>query len=200
MKNRIKLGKIAICRRVYKDSSMGELDFYVPIKELDEGNFLCFSFVAGGNVRTISIDVISEDKATSQIIDATADLKLFGLIDLNKDFSDYIVETSEKYLNTGIRDEIVKALVMCGIIKKFKPDEMTINVTDLIEKSACVYGLRRWNEKYGKKDVMLQTAIKEMSTNGDDKWLEKDFKQESITEAYNREDLRTFLYNLVRVK
>lgn len=198
MKNEIKLGKIVVCRRTYIDSSMGELEFYVPIKALDEGNFLCFSFVAGGNVRTISIDVISHDKATSQIIDATADLKIFGLLDLNKEFADYIVETSESYLDTGIRDEIVKALVMCGAIKKVNIDELTVNVSDLIEKDACSGGLKRWNKKYGKKDVILQTAIKEMTEQGDDKWLEKNFKQEAISDLYDKEDVRKFLYKLVK--
>ena len=199
MKNRIKLGKIVVCRRVYSDGGLGDLLFYVPIKALDEGNYLCFSFVAGGNVRTISIDVISNDKVTSQIIDSTADLKIFGLLELNKEFADYIVETCESYLETGIRDEIVKALVMCGILKKVNVDELIVNVSDLIEKSACVAGLKRWNKRYGKKDVVLQTAIKEMTVEGDNKWLEKNFKQEVIADLYNREDVRKFLYKLVKL-
>jgi len=197
MKEKIKLGKVVVGRQTYKDSSLGDLYFYVPIMELNTDNFLCLSFKSGGNVRDISIDAISYNKVTSQIINSVADLVIFGYMDLNEEFIEYIVDTAERYLETGIRDEIVRALVACGALTKSKTKVIDINITHLLLKGACSTGLKAWINKYDREDVNLEVAIKEAPQEYKE-WLIDNFKTDRAKEEYSKEDVRKFLQNLIK--
>jgi len=196
MKDNIKLGKIVCARRIYKDASLGDLIFYVPIKELNTNNFLCLSFKVRGSVREISVDAISYDKATSHIIDSVADLKIFGYMDLNKDFIDYIVDTAESYLETGIRDEIVRALVACGALSKKIEKNIKLNITDLINKGACSAGLKEWSDQFGTRNITLDYAINK-ATGANKEWLISHFEEKITKEIYDKEQVRNYLNILV---
>jgi len=199
MEKNIKLGKIVCARRNYKDSSLGDLIFYVPIKELNKDNFLCLSFQVGGNVRNLSVDAISYTKETSYIIDSVADLKIFGYMDLNADFIEYIADTAERYLETGISDEIVRALVACGAIHKTNPDPITLNLTNLIDQGACLSGLKEWSREFGTKEIILEDALKR-ATGGNKEWLISHYDKYINKEVYDKENVKEFLHTLIKNK
>lgn len=195
----MKTGKVYVARTAYDDCSLGDVTFYLPLAELNNGCLcLCTTGNAGSNmsIQTVFAD---EKKYKSEFINSSGTVIILGEFPLTEKYAEYIYNRFYSMSFSGVKDRIIETLLFLGqdIINPHYREQY-ISILDLIEKGACESGLKAWSRKFGTNKVKLQEVLS-IASEKQREWLINKFSNNCEIEknTINHEKFRNYLLNLI---